>query len=79
MSELRWSDEPQDVVASEFMKHKGYPDAHPYDVEKLDDQKCWYYLYSLDEGMLELEVSWEEATGWETYVTSFGLHEDWKH
>ncbi len=66
--------EPQDVVASRFMSHKGY-DIRPYDVEKLDGQPCWYYYYELPEGILELEVSWD-GRDWETLVTSFSVDSD---
>jgi hypothetical protein len=63
---------PHELVAHQFMKHKGYPDAEPYDIEKLDDQPCWYFIYRLPEGILELEVFWN-GSDWETQVTTFTL------
>jgi len=65
--------EPQDEVASDFMRRKGYPDIKPYNVDKLEGQPCWYYLYDLPEGTLELEVSYDRETGWNPYVTTFNL------
>lgn len=65
---------PEELVARQFMSHKGYGEVLPYDVEKLDGQPCWYFLYRLPEGILELEVSWDSNTGqWDTYVSTFTL------
>jgi hypothetical protein len=65
---------PQEQVAANFMARKGYRDIEPDDVEKLDDQPCWYFYYKLDEGTLELEVFWNEKRYvWETMVTTFTL------
>ncbi len=68
---------PQEQVARQFMEHKGYPDIAHRDVEKLDGQPCWYFLYDLEEGTLELEVSWDEAAQeWTSFVTAFSLASD---
>ena len=65
---------PQALVAQQFMRDKGYKRIEPCGVEQLDDQPCWYFLYQLPEGDLELEVFWNAATGeWETLVTCFSL------
>lgn len=67
---------PQEQVAADFMRRKGYKDAHPVDIEKLDGSPCWYFVYQLDEGTLELEVFWNSRTqDWETTVTTFSLAE----
>lgn len=63
---------PHEFVAQQFMSHKGYPHVRPSDVEKLEGQSCWYFLYDLPEGTLELEVSWEDGE-WTTLVTTFQL------
>lgn len=65
---------PQEQVAQQFMEHKGYGDFEPYDVEKLDGVPCWYFLYQLPEGTLELEVFWNpELEEWEANVSTFTL------
>jgi hypothetical protein len=65
---------PQATVAHHFMAHKGYKNAEPCDVEKLDNQPCWYFLYRLPEGNLELEVFYNsEIQDWEATVTVFTL------
>lgn len=63
---------PHELVAKQFMSHKGYSGIQPSDVEKLDGQPCWYFLYHLPEGILELEVSWD-GREWNTQVTTFQL------
>lgn len=66
---------PQDQIAQHFMAHKGYGDIEPYDIQRLDDQTCWYYLYELHDGStLELEVFWD-GSQWDTVVTAFALAE----
>lgn len=66
---------PQEEVARQFMRHKGY-DIEPTDVEALDDIPCWYFMYNLPEGVLELEVFWNnKVEDWETTVTTFTLSE----
>ena len=65
---------PEMQVAADFMAHKGYPDAEPVDYDKLDGQPCWYLVYELPEGTLELEVSWDGGE-WDTRVTTFRLAE----
>lgn len=65
---------PQERVADQYMCDKGYPWATPMDVQALEGLPCWYFLYELPEGRLELEVNWDEgAQEWETTVTSFQL------
>ena len=63
---------PQGRAAQMFMGRKGLGQLKPYEVEKLDDQPCWYFYYDLPEGDLELEVFWDERDGWEVAVTAFG-------
>lgn len=63
---------PQERVADQYMQDKGYPWATPVDVQSLEGQPCWYFLYDLPEGRLELEVNWS-GNEWETTVTSFQL------
>lgn len=62
--------EPQDQAAAFFMERKGYPGIKPRDVTKLDGHPCWYYVYDLDDGVLELEVEWRRRQ-WSTRVTTF--------
>lgn len=64
---------PQARVAQLYMDHKGLSEIRPHAVEKVDGQACWYFIYELPEGDLELEVSWEAAGGWDAAVTSFVL------
>lgn len=54
------------------MEHKGYPGIEPFDVQHLDGKPCWYFIYQLPEGTLELEVFWN-GRAWETTVTTFTL------
>lgn len=67
---------PEELVAAQFMAHKGYPGIEPYDIEEVeprrpdDEVTCWYFLYELPEGVLELEVYWN-GTEWETTVSTF--------
>jgi hypothetical protein len=61
---------PQDVVALDFMRRKGYPRIQPIDVDKLEGQPCWYYRFEIDEGTIELEVFWD-GEEWETAVCTF--------
>lgn len=68
---------PEEQVAALFMAHKGYPGIEPYDIDEIvpapgKDVSCWYFLYELPEGILELEVFWdEERMEWETTVSTF--------
>lgn len=65
---------PQDRVAAQYMEDKGYVAATPIDIQSLEGRPCWYFLYDLPEGRLELEVNWNEGgSEWETTVTSFRL------
>lgn len=65
---------PHVQVANLFMERKGYPDIRPVEMEKLYGQPCWYFVYELPEGVLELEVSWDKGRGeWDTLVTTFML------
>lgn len=66
-------DAPHEIAASEYMTHKGYAGIEPLDIQKLEDISCWYFLYRLPEGVLELEVSWNaDHQEWDTLVTAFG-------
>jgi hypothetical protein len=65
---------PEALAAQHFMERKGLGHLEPFDVEKLDDQPCWYFYYDLPEGQLELEVFWDPRDGWETTVTTFSRH-----
>lgn len=62
---------PQDIVARQYMADKGYT-TPPRDITALDGHPCWYYVYDLPEGVLELEVSWN-GTQWSTEVVTFNL------
>ena len=66
---------PEYEAARLYMEHKGYPDIEPVEVDPLEDQPCWYFIYELTEGTLELEVFWN-GQEWETTVTSFTIHQD---
>lgn len=63
---------PQDQIAEMFMKSKGYFYPKPRDITKVEGIPCWYYLYKLHDGTLELEVSWN-GREWNTLVTSFSV------
>lgn len=65
-------DQPQELMARDFMTRKGYPDLEPFDVSKLDGQACWYFYYRLPQGVLELEVFYDSSDKeWQTTVTAF--------
>jgi hypothetical protein len=65
-------DQPQEVMAQDFMGRKGYPDLMPVKVTKLEGQDCWYFYYRLSQGTLELEVFYDPDTkDWQTAVTAF--------
>ena len=55
---------PADEAASKYMTHKGYPDIVPLRVDKIEGEHCWYYLYELPEGQMELEVEFLDGD-WE--------------
>ncbi len=61
---------PQDEVARDFMQRRGYQ-LDPVSVERVDGQHCWYYLYELPEGELEIEVSWSREDGWDVVTSGF--------
>ncbi len=63
---------PQALVAHDFMRHKGLGHLTPQDVDKIEDQPCWYFYYQLPEGDLELEVYYDaEDREWDCKVTTF--------
>lgn len=62
---------PQALAAQTFMRHKGLGEHVPYEVEKLDDQPCWYFYYEVDGGTLEIEASWDPTDGWDVMATAF--------
>lgn len=64
---------PQGMVAQQFMENKGLTDVEPVEVDKVQGQPCWYFLYEMPEGDLELEVFWDADSGWEATVTTFTL------
>lgn len=66
-------DSPEAQIAQHFMREtKGIRDAEPYDVDKLDDQPCWYFYYELPQGKLELEVFYDALIDdWKVSVTAF--------
>lgn len=68
---------PHEELAAWYMSQKGYPDIQYRDVVKLDGKPCWYFVYDMPEGTLELEVFYkEQAKSWEITVTTFALHEE---
>lgn len=64
---------PQDEVARDFMQQRGYTQ-DPIEIEKVDGQTCWYYVYDVPEGELEIEVYWSSDYGWDVSVSSFNLN-----
>lgn len=65
---------PEWLVAQEYMHRKGYEGVEPVRVTKLENDDCWYFEYELPEGLLELEVAWDESEmEWDTTVTAFVL------
>ena len=52
-------DSAQAQIAQHYMTHKGIR-PKPHAVDKLDDQPCWYFYYTLPQGELELEVAYDE-------------------
>lgn len=64
-------DTPQAQIAQHFMKHKGL-NVRPFEIERLENQPCWYFYYQLPEGQLELEVFYNQTSDdWEVAVTCF--------
>lgn len=64
-------DSPQELAAREFMAAKGFLDARPFQVDEVEGQLCWYYLFQLPEGVLELEVEYTAERGWNVCVMDF--------
>lgn len=63
---------PQAQIAQHFMRETKGISISPHDVEKLDDQLCWYFYYTLPQGELELEVFYgEDVDDWFVTVTAF--------
>lgn len=62
---------PEMEVAAFFMRRKGYPDVEPREVERIEGIHCWYFIYELPDGELELEVTWSEAEDWQVRVSVF--------
>lgn len=48
-------------AVDEYMRHKGYGHLSPVGVSRLDDQPCWYFLYELEDGEVEIEVVFEDG------------------
>ncbi len=65
---------PQDEVARDFMERRGYKD-EPFSVERVEGEHCWYYIYDLPEGEVELEVSWTREDGWSVVTSGFNKDE----
>jgi hypothetical protein len=63
---------PHEQIAQLYMEHKGYPDIQPVAIEPLENDPCWYFVYELAEGTLELEVFWDGAE-WHTNVVTFSM------
>lgn len=57
-------------AAAWYMAHKGYKDACPKSVEEVEDVACWYFVYELPDGELELEVEFRGGD-WHYFVTGF--------
>lgn len=64
---------PQAQIAQHYMREtKGIKGAEPHDVDKIDDQLCWYFYYQLPQGELELEVFFSsDIDDWIVTVTAF--------
>lgn len=65
---------PERVAADRFMRHKGYPDLEPTDIEH-PSQFVWMFVYELPEGELDLRVDWlAESRIWNVAVEDFHLN-----
>lgn len=63
---------PQARIAQHFMRETKGIHVEPHEVDKLDDQPCWYFYYTLPQGELELEVSYDaDEDDWTVIVTAF--------
>jgi hypothetical protein len=63
---------PQAMIAQHYMRETKGIRATPFDVEQLEGQPCWYFYYALPQGVLELEVFFDEGRDdWNVTVTSF--------
>ncbi len=57
-------------AAQLYMRHKGYKNVRPYEVDKVEGRPIWYFYYDLPDGDLELEVEWDpEDREWRWVVT----------
>lgn len=52
---------PEEQAARKYMAHKGYPDLDFKRIEEVDDELCWYFIYELPEGEMELEVEFVDG------------------
>ena len=48
-------------AAQDYMKHKGYRDIRPLGYIPIEGDECSYFYYEVPEGLIELEVAWDEA------------------
>lgn len=64
-------------VAQEYMAVKGYPDIRPLGIQQVEGDQCWYYYYLLPEGLLELEVFYDdERQKYQRSVSTFLSNRD---
>lgn len=52
---------PEEQAARKYMAHKGYPDLNFERIEEVEGELCWYFIYQLPEGRMELEVAVEDG------------------
>lgn len=62
---------PEIQAAKAFMDDKGYPDATPISIERIEGMKCWYVSFSVPEGVVEIEVEHDDPVGWTWQVSTF--------
>lgn len=69
------SSDPAYEIARLFMARKGYSKAAPQTVEHDPGSNEWLFIYSLDDGIVELLVAWDESVGWDASVDNFTPYE----
>lgn len=69
-------DAPETRAALAYMAHKGYPDQPPLGVEVVQGpEPAWYFYFEVPEGLIELEVAYEDDAWW-CSVATFLLYDD---
>lgn len=61
---------PQFEAAMAYMADKGYEHAEFIREDHVEDAFCWYFLFGIEDGVVELETEYVDG-GWRWEVTRF--------